>query len=111
MFAQGSPRKAAKLVGLLDRSAVVHEGLRALIERESAKRLARLGGTQAAVADDEELRGFVERHALFGEGIAYVDVHLLASVALSDHAGLWTRDKSLLAVAQRMRLTYRLAGH
>ncbi len=38
--------KAAKLTGPLDRSAIVHEGLRALIERESAKRLARLGGTQ-----------------------------------------------------------------
>lgn len=38
--------KAAKLAGPLDRSAVVHEGLRALIERESARRLARLGGTQ-----------------------------------------------------------------
>jgi Arc/MetJ family transcription regulator len=38
--------KAAKLAAPLDRSAVVHEGLRALIERESARRLARLGGTQ-----------------------------------------------------------------
>jgi Arc/MetJ family transcription regulator len=40
--------KASKLAGL-DRSAVVHEGLRALIERESARRLARLGGTQPAL--------------------------------------------------------------
>ena len=38
--------KAAKLAGPLDRSAVIHEGLKALIERESAKRLARLGGTR-----------------------------------------------------------------
>jgi Arc/MetJ family transcription regulator len=38
--------KAVKLAGPLDRSAVINEGLRALIERESAKRLARLGGTQ-----------------------------------------------------------------
>lgn len=38
--------KAAKLAAPMDRSAVVHEGLRALIERESARRLARLGGTQ-----------------------------------------------------------------
>jgi Arc/MetJ family transcription regulator len=41
--------KAAKLAGPLDRSAVVHEGLKALIERESARRLARLGGTQPAL--------------------------------------------------------------
>jgi len=38
--------RAAKLTGPLDRSTMVHEGLKALIERESAKRLARLGGTQ-----------------------------------------------------------------
>jgi len=38
--------RAAKLTGSLDRSAMVREGLKALIERESARRLARLGGTQ-----------------------------------------------------------------
>ena len=38
--------KAAKLTGPLDRSAMVREGLKALVERESAKRLARLGGSQ-----------------------------------------------------------------
>jgi Arc/MetJ family transcription regulator len=38
--------KAAKLAGPMDRTAIVSEGLKALIERESARRLARLGGTQ-----------------------------------------------------------------
>ena len=38
--------KATKLGGPLDRTALVHEGLKAFIERESARRLARLGGTQ-----------------------------------------------------------------
>jgi len=38
--------KAARLAGPLDRSTIVHEGLKALIERESAKRLALLGGSQ-----------------------------------------------------------------
>ena len=38
--------RAIKLTGPLDRSAVVREGLKALIQRESARRLARLGGTQ-----------------------------------------------------------------
>jgi Arc/MetJ family transcription regulator len=41
--------KASKLAGSLDRSAVLHEGLKALIERESAKRLARLGGTEPSL--------------------------------------------------------------
>ena len=38
--------KALKLVGPMDRTAVLSESLKALIERESAKRLARLGGAQ-----------------------------------------------------------------
>jgi hypothetical protein len=29
------------------RTALIHEGLRALIERDSARRLARLGGSEA----------------------------------------------------------------
>jgi len=40
-----------------------------------------------------------ERHALYGKGIGYVDVHLLAAVALTQGAKLWTRDKRLNAVA------------
>ena len=38
--------KATKMMGGLDRSSVLREGLKALIERESAIRLAKLGGTQ-----------------------------------------------------------------
>lgn len=37
---------ASKLAGLQDRSALVHEALKAFVERESARQLARLGGTQ-----------------------------------------------------------------
>ena len=38
--------KAIKLVGPMDRTTVLNESLKALIERESAKRLARMGGTE-----------------------------------------------------------------
>lgn len=38
--------KAQKVTGMTERTALVHEGLRALIQRESARRLARLGGTE-----------------------------------------------------------------
>lgn len=38
--------KATSLTGPMDRTAVISEALKALIERESARRLARLGGTQ-----------------------------------------------------------------
>lgn len=38
--------KAQQLTGITERTALIHEGLRALIARESARRLARLGGTE-----------------------------------------------------------------
>jgi len=38
--------EAMRLTGTTERTALVHEGLRALIERESARRLARLGGSE-----------------------------------------------------------------
>lgn len=38
--------EALRIAGLNDKTALVREGLRALIERESARRLAKLGGTE-----------------------------------------------------------------
>ncbi|HTP29883.1 MAG TPA: type II toxin-antitoxin system VapB family antitoxin [Anaeromyxobacteraceae bacterium] len=38
--------KAAKLTGIEEKTALVHAGLEALIARESARRLAALGGTE-----------------------------------------------------------------
>lgn len=38
--------KARRLTGITGKTALVREGLRALIERESARRLARLGGSE-----------------------------------------------------------------
>jgi Arc/MetJ family transcription regulator len=38
--------KAVELTGMHEKSALLRECLKALIERESARRLARLGGTQ-----------------------------------------------------------------
>lgn len=37
--------EAHRLSGIEERTALIHEGLRALIARESARRLAKLGGT------------------------------------------------------------------
>ena len=37
---------AQEVSGVNGRTAVIHEGLRALIQRESARRLARLGGSE-----------------------------------------------------------------
>jgi Arc/MetJ family transcription regulator len=43
--------KARQLTGIDERTALLHEGLRALIARESARRLARLGGSEPKFSD------------------------------------------------------------
>ena len=42
-------KKAQELTGLREKTALLHAGLQALISRESAKRLAALGGTEPAL--------------------------------------------------------------
>ena len=43
--------EAQRLTGTMEKTALVREALTALIERESARRLARLGGTDPALED------------------------------------------------------------
>ena|SRR3989338_5008205 len=45
-------------------------------------------------ASHEEVFEMVERRNLFGKGLNWIDVHLLASAILSN-AHLWTKDKNL----------------
>jgi len=42
----GLVQEARRLTGLREKTAIVHAGLEALIARESARRLAALGGTE-----------------------------------------------------------------
>ena len=42
-------QEAQRLSGIAGKTAVIHAGLRALIARESARRLAALGGSQRAL--------------------------------------------------------------
>jgi len=59
---------------------------------------------QAATASVNEALHFIRRHGLAGQGIGYVDAHLLASTQLSVGTRLWTRDKRLAGVAERLGL-------
>lgn len=61
---------------------------------------------RATVATDTEVLFFIERHALMGRGIGYIDAHLLASASLSRTARLWTRDTRLGRVAAEMGQGY-----
>lgn len=76
-----------------------------LTNRDEVLRL--LGVLPAApTATDPEVRSFIERRALMGRGIGYIDVHLLASAALAGVARLWTRDRRLAAVAEELGLAF-----
>lgn len=59
---------------------------------------------QATLTTDEEVLDLIERQALFGRGIGYVDAHLLAAVRLTANAKLWTRDRRLQTVAAELGL-------
>ncbi|VAX21424.1 PIN domain protein [hydrothermal vent metagenome] len=54
----------------------------------------------------EEYLFFVKEHRLFGKGIGFVDIHLLASAKLSGIL-LWTLDKKLREVASTLNLSYK----
>lgn len=43
--------KARRLTGIDEPTALIHAGLRALIARESARRLARLGGSEPGLEE------------------------------------------------------------
>jgi predicted nucleic acid-binding protein len=102
----------AQLAALLDRGVVVMHpfvigeiACGSLTHRASLLELLR-ELPAASMAESEEVLGFIERHALHGKGIGYVDVHLLASVALTQGARLWTRDKRLQAAADDLGCVY-----
>ena len=62
------------------------------------------GLPQAEQATDNEVFLFIEHETLFGMGIGFVDVHLLASARLSYGVTIWTRDKHLRGAATRLGL-------
>ena len=66
---------------------------------------------QAPVAAHAEVLALVERCALSGLGIGWIDVHLLASALLAGHAQLWTRDRRLHAAAKAMGIAMRAVKH
>ena len=99
-----------RLIDLLDSSQVlVHPFVIGelacgnLRERDEVLRLLN-NLPQTSVASHEEVLYFIERNKLMGEGIGYIDAHLLAATALVDTALIWTRDKRLQKLAGKLKL-------
>lgn len=55
--------------------------------------------------DFHEILAFVDAHRLFGQGLGWVDVHLLASAFL-EQVTIWTLDKPLLRAAHRLHCAF-----
>ncbi len=94
-------RGDAELVDLLERGQVLMHpfvvgeiACGSLSDRDLTLELL-LQLPMAAVAEPDEALGFIELRGLHGKGIGYVDIHLLASTALTAGSTLWTRDKRL----------------
>lgn len=80
-----------------------------LRNREKVLDLLRKLPATPAATDDEALV-FLEVRGLMGRGLGWVDVHLLASAALSDGVRLWSRDRRLMEVATELGLGLRAGG-
>jgi predicted nucleic acid-binding protein len=57
----------------------------------------------AKLASNAEVLQLVEGRRLWGRGLGWVDLHLLAAALLSD-CGFWTLDKKLLEAARELGL-------
>ncbi len=62
---------------------------------------------EAARARDDEVLDFIVDHELFGRGISYIDVHLLAAAKLTARTTLWTRDRRLRQAAEAVQLDFK----
>lgn len=58
------------------------------------------------VVEESEFMEFIENRNLMGRGLAFVDIHILASAVLSS-VPLWTGDKRLDQAAAEVGLSYK----
>ena len=57
--------------------------------------------SQVAVAEHEEVMQLLDAHHLMGQGLGWIDAHLLASARLAGQT-LWTLDGPLKRAAQKL---------
>ena len=60
----------------------------------------------AKEATHKEVLAFIDKKKLYGKGIGFIDVHLLASALISDIA-LWTLDRKLDNEATKLKINYK----
>jgi predicted nucleic acid-binding protein len=59
----------------------------------------------AVFAENNEVLDFLEQHRLYGRGVTWIDVHLLASARLTG-CHLWTFDSRLGKLAHQLKVGF-----
>ena len=57
----------------------------------------------------DEVVGFVRHRRLFGRGVGWIDLHLLASAVVGG-LELWTADQDFASVAAELRIAFKAAS-
>ena len=57
-------------------------------------------------ANHEQVISLIEKKNLMGRGLGFVDVHLLCSVLNYPGSQLWTRDKKLNGIANKLNIAF-----
>jgi hypothetical protein len=96
--------KARLLSGVQERSALLKEALSALIQRESARRLARLGGTEPQLTGVARCRECKQRSWSIHRSGSTICAAVIRGIPI------WTKDKRLMAVADEKNLSYTARG-
>lgn len=60
---------------------------------------------QVSAATHDEVLALVDAHHLAGNGLGWIDMHLLAAARIND-TPLWTQDKRLRSAAAELSITY-----
>ncbi len=55
--------------------------------------------------EHEKVMKFIDGHALMGNGLGYIDIHLIASALLTE-IPLWTVDKKLNEFSSKLGIAY-----
>ena len=64
---------------------------------------------QAGIVPHRDVVAFVRHRGLYGRGVGWIDVHLLAS-AIMERMQLWTADACFAAVADELGVAYQVPG-
>ena len=98
--------EAQRLTGMTERTALIHEGLRALIQRESARSLGAAGRHRAVTpATAAPARPKREGQVILVDTSVWVE-HLRSGNATLAGERLWLRGRRLAAVAIELDLAW-----